>query len=62
MQTLYPTLSDFADDFFVMELDIFAGKVKRLDTSYLFWERDAMKERESMNKLTIAINMHLSLT
>lgn len=50
-------------DFFV-EFDIFAGKVERLDSSqsYRSWEMNTVRERESMKKLTAAINLHLSPT
>lgn len=50
---------------FFVEFDIFAGgKVERLDSSqsYRSWEMDTARERESMKKLTAAINVHLSQT
>lgn len=49
---------------FFVEFDIFAGKVERLDSSqsYRTWEMDTVRERESMKKLTAAINVHLSTT
>lgn len=49
---------------FSVEFDIFAGKLERLDSSqsYRSWEMDTVRERESMKKLTAAINVHLSPT
>lgn len=49
---------------FFVEFDIFAGKVERLDSSqsYRSWEMDTVRDRESMKKLTAAINVHLSPT
>lgn len=47
---------------FFKELDVFAGKVERLDSSqcYRSWEMETMREIESMKKLTAAITVHLS--
>lgn len=49
---------------FFVGFDTFAGKIKRLVSSqgYHLWEMDAMRERESMKKLTAAINLHLPST
>lgn len=49
---------------FMVELDTFAGKVERLGSSqsYRSLEMGTVRERESMEKLTAAVNMHLSLT